>query len=99
MYPHSNHIPQPPHSAGLKYKGVKNILHISSMLITSLGLRPRIDHAQVPSPIEAIESDRQTWETKTYMTLPGTHVPLSTSEFSSVDQGNVNKPMFSLRFR
>ena len=66
------------------------------MLTTSLGLRPRIDYAQVPSPIEAIENDRQIWENKTYMTLPGTHVPLSTSEFSSVDQGNVNNPMFSL---
>ena len=69
------------------------------MLTAFLGLRPRIDYSQVPSPIEAIENDCQIWETKTYMTLPGTHVPLSTSEFSSVDQGNANNPMFSLGSR
>jgi protein transport protein SEC24 len=53
------------------------------------GLRPRIDHAQVPSPIDAIEHDRHIWESATHMTLPGTHAPLCTSDFISVDQGSV----------
>jgi protein transport protein SEC24 len=53
------------------------------------GLRPRIEYAQVPSPIEAIEHDRHIWETPAYMTLPGTHPPLCTSDFISVDQGLV----------
>ncbi|KAJ3550127.1 hypothetical protein NMY22_g625 [Coprinellus aureogranulatus] len=78
MYPHPNHIPQPPHSAGLDYKG----------------LRPRIDPTQVPSPIEAIESDRVAWQTKAFPTLPGTHAPLCTSDFIAVDQGNAS-PKFA----
>ncbi|KAF8815725.1 sec24-related protein [Phlegmacium glaucopus] len=77
MYLHTNHIPQPPHSAGLNYQG----------------LRPRIDPAQVPSPIAVTEIDRQSWESKTFMTLPGTYVPLCTTDFIAVDQGN-SSPKF-----
>ncbi|KAK7680202.1 hypothetical protein QCA50_016711 [Cerrena zonata] len=76
MYAHgasnSAHIPQPPHSAGMSYKG----------------LRAAIDPHQIPSPIEVFEADQEKWDNQTFMTLPGTHPPLSTSEYVAVDQGN-----------
>ncbi|KAI0761129.1 sec24-like protein [Irpex lacteus] len=75
MYAHgtsAHHIPQPPHSAGTAYKG----------------LRAAIDPHQIPSPIEVVEADRETWEGKTYLTLPGSHAPLSTTDYVAYDQGN-----------
>ena len=89
MYPHINHIPQPPHSAGLNYQGGCQYIYIFCLLHEFLGLRPRIDPAQVPSPIAVTEIDRQKWESKTFMTLPGTYAPLCTSDFMAVDQGSL----------
>ncbi|KAF9010208.1 sec24-related protein [Cyathus striatus] len=74
---YQTHIPQPPHSAGLRFKG----------------LRPAVDPTQIPSPIEAMESDKAEWETKIFHTLPGSHAPLCTSEFVALDQGN-SSPKF-----
>ena len=51
------------------------------------GLRAAIDPHQIPSPIEVIEADKETWERTPYTTLPGSHVPLSTTEYVSIDQG------------
>ncbi|KAJ7185803.1 sec24-related protein [Mycena filopes] len=72
MYAHSNHIPQPPHSAGSRPQG----------------FRRKINPEQIPSATEAIEFDRHQWEETTYLNLPGEHVPFSTSDFVGLDQGN-----------
>ncbi|KAH7913293.1 hypothetical protein BJ138DRAFT_1171379 [Hygrophoropsis aurantiaca] len=70
--PQRQHIPQPPHSAGEPYKG----------------LRARIDPSQIPSPIDTIEADKEQWDNQTYMTLPGHNPPLSTTDCVCIDQGN-----------
>lgn len=51
------------------------------------GLRARIDPEQIPSPVEVAEYDAEAWAGKPYMTLPGDHVPLSTTDFVAIDQG------------
>nr|GAT59275.1 SEC23 SEC24 family protein [Mycena chlorophos] len=73
----NGHIPQPPHSAGRRPQGFPT----------------RINPGQIPSATEAVEFDRHQWEDATYYGHPGSHVPLSTSDYFAVDQGN-SSPRF-----
>ena len=76
MYAHgtNSHISQPPHSTGKAFQG----------------LRARIDPEHIPSAVEVAEYDAEVWAGKPYMTLPGEHVPLATTDFLSIDQGKLN---------
>ncbi|KAJ1311488.1 hypothetical protein OPQ81_009975 [Rhizoctonia solani] len=66
-------IAQPPHSAGRPFPG----------------LRSRIDPSQIPSPITSWQADQAIWDQSAFMTCASSQtIPISSSEYVAVDQGN-----------
>ncbi|CAE7128456.1 unnamed protein product [Rhizoctonia solani] len=66
-------IAQPPHSAGRPFPG----------------LRSRIDPSQIPSPVSSWQTDQATWDQSAFMTCASSQtIPISSSEYVAVDQGN-----------
>lgn len=67
-------IAQPPHSAGQRLQGVRN----------------RIDPNQIPSPVAVQEADQQAFDQEPFYTCGRGQIPLSSTDFVAVDQGNCN---------
>lgn len=65
-------INQPPHTAGQRFPGP----------------RTKIDPDQIPSPVEAMDNDQAFFDKEWFETCGRGGLPLSTTEFVSVDQGN-----------
>lgn len=65
-------INQPPHAAGQRYPGP----------------RSKIDPDQIPSPIEAMDNDQAFFDKEWFETCGRGGLPLSTTEFVAMDQGN-----------
>jgi protein transport protein SEC24 len=67
----ANPISQPPHSAGTPLAGLKFRLHPT----------------QIPSIIEEHYNDQERWHVESYVTAGTQPVPLATSEYYAIDQG------------
>lgn len=65
-------IQQPPHSAGQRFAGP----------------RSKIDPDQIPSPVEAQDADQEFFDREWFATCGRGGLPLSTTDFGAVDQGN-----------
>ena len=72
----SRRIPQPPHSAGQAFKG----------------LRSRIDPEQIPSPLEAAGWDDARFSQEPFLTASdGVLIPLAGTQYRAVDQGKYRR--------
>ena len=65
-------IPQPPHNPGTKLPGLRN----------------RIDPEQIPSVVTVHEQDQATYDNEAYLTCGRGTVPLSTTQYTAIDQGS-----------
>lgn len=68
---HQGGINQPPHSAGQRFAGPKS----------------KIDPDQIPAPVEAQDADQEYFDREWFATCGRGGLPLSTTEFGAVDQG------------
>lgn len=97
--PLENHIPPPPHATGTSYSSNPNhpsnnpsnphfTRPNSNLNSGAAGLRPRIDPAQVPSPIEAQELDQNLYDGEDFESCRTRGlVPLGGTDWRGVDQG------------
>ncbi|PWN40909.1 hypothetical protein IE81DRAFT_325090 [Ceraceosorus guamensis] len=65
-------ISQPPHQAGQRFAGP----------------RSKIDPDQIPAPVEAQDADQEFFDKEWFATCGRGGLPLSTTDFGAVDQGN-----------
>lgn len=70
--PQTPGINQPPHSAGQQFSGP----------------RSKIDPDQIPSPVEAMDNDQDFFDKEWFETCGRGGLPLSTTDFAAIDQGN-----------
>ncbi|UZJ54787.1 hypothetical protein CBS101457_004107 [Exobasidium rhododendri] len=70
--PQTPGINQPPHSAGQRFPGPRN----------------KIDPDQIPSPVEAMDNDQDFFDKEWFETCGRGGLPLSTTDFAAIDQGN-----------
>lgn len=68
----SGSITQPPHQAGQRFAGP----------------RSKIDPDQIPSPVEMQDADQEFFDKEWFATCGRGGMPLSTTSFAAVDQGN-----------
>ncbi|CAO1628429.1 unnamed protein product [Sympodiomycopsis kandeliae] len=71
---HPPSIQQPPHQAGQRLRGPK----------------ANIDPDQIPAPVEPQEADQAAFDREWFQTCGRGPLPLSTTDFAAVDQGNCN---------
>ena len=67
----ANPISQPPHSAGTPLAGLKF----------------KLSPAQIPSIVEEHYNDQERWHLESYVTAGTQPIPLATSEYYTIDQG------------
>jgi protein transport protein SEC24 len=52
--------------------------------------RSRIDPNQIPSPVVVQEQDQELFDEKPYMTCSKSTIPLASTDFKAIDEGNFN---------